>query len=85
MGKYYQPPDTVESAPENTPATKKPGKPEQKKERAKVLRNHKDLFSKKKKKRIKCTEPGRWPRMSITKRGRSWSLVDTRPDVIGSQ
>ena len=36
-------------------------------------------------KRIKCTEPGRWPRMSMTKRGRSWSLVDTRPDVIGSQ
>ena len=36
-------------------------------------------------KRIKCTEPGRWPRMSITKRGSSWSLVETRPDVIGSQ
>ena len=30
-------------------------------------------------------KPGTCPRMSMTKRGSSWSLVDTRPEVIGSQ
>ena len=53
--KEFRPPDTVDKAPENTPATKKPGK------------------------------PGKSDIRSMTNRGNSWSLVETNPDLIGSQ